>query len=64
LAQGVAVLEGVDFLEEVCHCGVGLENLPLVPPRMLSLFLASFVGRSRTQLLLHQACLDAAMLSP
>jgi len=42
LAQGVVLLEGVALLEEVCHCGVGLETLLLAPPRMLSLFLASF----------------------
>jgi len=27
LAQGVALLEGVALMEEVCHCGVGLETL-------------------------------------
>ncbi|EDL76602.1 rCG59223 [Rattus norvegicus] len=42
LAQGVTLLEGGALLEEVCHCGVGLETLLLVPPRMLNLFIASF----------------------
>jgi len=42
LAQGVALLEDVALLKEVCHCGVGLETLLPVSPRMLSLFLASF----------------------
>jgi len=28
LAQGVAPSEGVALLEEVCHCGSGLGDLP------------------------------------
>ena len=41
-AQGVAPLEGVALLKEVCHCGDGLGDLP---PRFLcmrSLFQVSF----------------------
>jgi len=29
LAQGMALSEGVALLEEVCHCGMGLETLLL-----------------------------------
>ena len=39
LAQGVALVEGVALLEEVCHSGDGLGDTPPSCPRMLSLFL-------------------------
>jgi len=39
--QGLALLEGVALLEEVCHCGGGLGDPPPNCLRMLSLFLAS-----------------------
>jgi len=53
LAQGVALLEVVALLEEVCPCRVDLETL-LLATRILSLFLSEDVD----------AYLDIAMLLP
>ena len=47
-AQGVALLEDVAKLQEVCHSGDGLGDSPPSCQRMLILFLASFVSRYRT----------------
>ncbi len=41
-AQGVALLEGVTLLEEVCHCGGGLGDPPPSCLRIFSLLLVSF----------------------
>ena len=42
LSQGVSLLEGGNLLEEVCHCGDGLGDLPPGWLSMPSLFLACF----------------------
>jgi len=42
MAQGVALLEGVTLLEEVCHCEGGLGDPLPSCLRMLCLFLGSF----------------------
>ena len=42
-SQGVALLESVALLEEVCHCRDGLGDLPPKCLSVPSLFLVSFV---------------------
>jgi len=42
LAQGVALLEGMALLEEVCHCGGGIGDPHPSCLGLFSLFLASF----------------------